>query len=53
VVDHIFLIAFVRLLIDVEKAEAVLGWKGQPDLQAMCADRWRWKRNNPQGYKGC
>jgi UDP-glucose 4-epimerase len=35
---------------DVAKAEALLGWKAQRDLQTMCADHWRWQRKNPFGY---
>jgi UDP-glucose 4-epimerase len=35
---------------DVTKAEAVLCWKAERDLQTMCADHWRWQRDNPQGY---
>jgi UDP-glucose 4-epimerase len=35
---------------DVTRAEAMLGWKPERDLETMCADHWRWQRNNPQGY---
>jgi UDP-glucose 4-epimerase len=35
---------------DVSKAQAVLGWKAERELEAMCADHWRWQRDNPQGY---
>jgi UDP-glucose 4-epimerase len=35
---------------DVAKAEAVLGWRAKRDLQTMCADHWRWQRDNPDGY---
>ncbi len=31
-------------------AKRLLGWQAQRDLQAMCADTWRWQRANPQGY---
>ncbi|MFW5752527.1 MAG: UDP-glucose 4-epimerase GalE [Planctomycetota bacterium] len=27
-----------------------LGWRAQRGLEAMCADTWRWQRDNPQGY---
>ncbi len=27
----------------------VLGWQGQRDLDAMCADAWRWQQMNPHG----
>ncbi len=31
-------------------AQQLLGWKATRDLQAMCADAWRWQRSNPKGY---
>ena len=34
------------------KAQAVLGWTGQLDLAAMCADSWRWQSQNPKGFEG-
>ncbi|MBV2262216.1 MAG: UDP-glucose 4-epimerase GalE [Thauera sp.] len=37
---------------DPARAEHVLGWKAQRDLQAMCVDAWRWQSGNPQGYEG-
>ena len=27
-----------------------LNWKANKGLQEMCADSWRWQRDNPQGY---
>ncbi len=27
-----------------------LGWRAERGLEAMCADTWRWQRDNPQGY---
>ena len=30
-------------------AQAQLGWKATRDLDAMCADVWRWQRLNPNG----
>lgn len=27
-----------------------LGWQAQLDLDAMCADAWRWQSSNPMGY---
>jgi len=27
-----------------------LGWQTRRDLDAMCADSWRWQSANPQGY---
>ncbi len=32
------------------RAMQVLGWAAQYDLAAMCADTWRWQRDNPTGY---
>lgn len=34
----------------VDKAERVLGWKAERDLDAMCADGWRWQMLNPMGF---
>jgi UDP-glucose 4-epimerase len=31
-------------------AERELGWRAERDLDAMCADAWRWQSQNPQGY---
>ena len=31
-------------------AKALLGWRAQRDLEAMCRDHWRWQSNNPGGY---
>lgn len=36
---------------DTEKAERVLGWKAKRGLDDMCADTWRWQKNNPRGYE--
>ena len=30
-------------------AQAQLGWKATRDMDAMCADAWRWQRLNPNG----
>jgi UDP-glucose 4-epimerase len=35
---------------DVRKAERDLGWHAARSLDEMCADHWRWQRENPQGY---
>ena len=32
-------------------AESLLGWRAERDIEAMCADHWRWQKNNPQGYR--
>ncbi len=31
-------------------AAELLRWKADRDLEQMCADAWRWQKNNPQGY---
>jgi UDP-glucose 4-epimerase len=35
---------------DPALAERLLGWKATRDLDAMCADSWRWQAANPDGY---
>ncbi|MGZ5216268.1 MAG: UDP-glucose 4-epimerase GalE [Caldimonas sp.] len=35
---------------DPAAAERLLGWKARRDLDAMCADSWRWQQANPDGY---
>ncbi len=35
---------------DCKKAEELLGWKAQKTVDEMCADTWRWQKNNPNGY---
>lgn len=35
---------------DPTKAEKELGWKAQYGIREMCADSWRWQKNNPNGY---
>jgi len=37
---------------DPARAEEVLGWRAERDLQAMCEDAWRWQCLNPRGYAG-
>ncbi len=37
---------------DPAKAEALLGWKAERNLEDMCRDAWRWQTMNPNGYKG-
>jgi len=34
-----------------EKANALLEWKARRDIEAMCADHWRWQVRNPNGYQ--
>lgn len=36
---------------DPGKAERELGWSCENDLDEMCADVWRWQKNNPDGYE--
>ena len=36
---------------DPAMAEQLLGWKARRDLDAMCADSWRWQQQNPQGFE--
>lgn len=36
---------------DPRRAERLLGWRAQHDLQRMCADAWRWQQANPDGYR--
>ena len=35
---------------DPALASERLGWVAQRNLEAMCADGWRWQQGNPQGY---
>ena len=35
---------------DPALAERLLGWRATRDLAEMCADAWKWQRNNPHGY---
>lgn len=35
---------------DPAKAQRLLGWKANLGVDRMCADHWRWQKNNPQGY---
>lgn len=32
-------------------AAALLEWRAERDLDAMCADAWRWQSGNPRGYE--
>ncbi len=31
-------------------AHETLGWRARRDIDAMCADTWRWQSKNPNGY---
>ena len=35
---------------DSSKAQKELGWKAERGIKEMCADSWRWQKNNPNGY---
>lgn len=34
-----------------DKAREELGWEATRDLDAMCADSWKWQSQNPDGYR--
>jgi UDP-glucose 4-epimerase len=34
---------------DASRARELLGWQATRDLDTMCADSWRWQRQNPNG----
>lgn len=36
---------------DPSYAEKLLGFKAEKTLDDMCADSWRWQKNNPNGYE--
>ena len=36
---------------DATKAEKVLGWRAEFNLEDMCRDSWNWQKNNPNGYE--
>ncbi len=35
---------------DASLAKKKLGWEASRGLDAMCADSWRWQKNNPEGF---
>lgn len=35
---------------DPSKAEKVLGWKAEKNIEDMCKDAWNWQTKNPNGY---
>ncbi len=35
---------------NAERAQSLLGWKAELDVNAMVKDTWRWQSNNPDGY---
>ena len=36
---------------DASLAKKELGWEAQYGIKEMCADSWRWQKNNPNGYE--
>ncbi len=36
---------------DAAKAKEELGWEAKYGIKEMCADSWRWQKNNPNGYE--
>lgn len=36
---------------DASKANDILGWKAEKDLQDMVRDSWKWQSMNPNGYE--
>ena len=35
-----------------DQASKLMGWQATRSLDEMCADHWRWQRQNPDGYVG-
>lgn len=40
-----------KVYADAEKAKKLLGWTAEYGIERMCADNWRWQKNNPNGYE--
>ncbi len=38
---------------DPEKAAKELNWRAEKTIDDMCADAWRWQKQNPNGYDDC
>jgi UDP-glucose 4-epimerase len=36
---------------DPTLARSLLGWQARRDIDAMCADSWRWQSMNPKGFE--
>ena len=36
---------------NVEKAEKLLDWKAEYNIEDMCRDSWNWQSKNPNGYE--
>lgn len=41
-----------RSLAGVTKAQRLLGWTAERDIDDMCRTTWHWQSNNPQGFGG-
>ncbi|NWG71137.1 MAG: UDP-glucose 4-epimerase GalE [Parvularculaceae bacterium] len=39
-----------EIFADASLARALFGWRAEKSLDDMCADHWRWQRDNPDGY---
>ncbi|MEO0399663.1 MAG: UDP-glucose 4-epimerase GalE [Pseudomonadota bacterium] len=39
-----------EIVADPSKAADLFGWRTEKTLDNMCADHWRWQRENPDGY---
>ena len=37
---------------DPKKAKEEIGFEAKHNLDEMCADTWRWQKNNPNGFRG-
>ena len=37
---------------DPAKAQKILGWKAEKNIEDMCRDAWNWQTKNPNGYEG-
>ena len=37
---------------DPEKAASELDWRAEYGIERMCADAWRWQKQNPNGFEG-
>jgi UDP-glucose 4-epimerase len=35
---------------NADKAKRILGWTAEKTVKDMCADSWRWQKNNPNGF---
>ena len=36
---------------NADKAKQVLHWQAEKTIDDMCADSWRWQKNNPNGFE--